>query len=311
MNELSRYFRRRIDELGFNYSQLARTTGISSVYVMKIIKGERIPSDAVIGKISRALGLDPRKALFYAHKDKAPEEFRDLFQLPEPKFPIIRGKLYELFEGSLGDLRRIFEVEPLGVVERALVGLFARIVADRALVDEDFKSRHVISGDFLKWLEWAEADFGRLEDELSYPLRQRYFCEAMGEVVRSWDFTHDEDTVRVKLGDGREGDYKFCLLETSKFRRELVLDSVKTRTMGKEKGKTIRDGHTLSKEPSASGAITGSGMALEKYMLDRLRDDVFRDFLMKAAELPREDIDEMRDIAAIKIKRSLRRTREK
>ena len=305
MGDLAQYYQGALKELGLNYSELARLTGVSAVYVMKVVKGERIPSDAVIGKLSRALGVDPRKALFLAHRDKTPEEFRDLFRLPEPTLPAIRKKLLSLFRGEEESLRFI-ETDQLGLIERSVLGLFARKIADRSIADRAFRERHSITDDLLERLEWGEAYFGRLIDELISPLRQSSFCKALTEVVKWWDFTAEEDVFRVKFVDVRETEYKFCLLETGKFRRELVLDSVKSRTVEAQRDKSLGDLSILSRGPVSPG----KGLSVEQCIIDRLKDETTRDFLIKAMELSAEDLEETRDIVALKLKRSSHRTRQ-
>ncbi len=311
MGELSRYFRTGLEKHKLNYSELARKAGISSVYVMKVMKGERIPSDTVIGKLARTLELETRKALFLAHKDKAPEEFRDLFRLPEARFPIIREKLFDLYDGPDEEVRGVIEADRLGPVERSIVGLCARLLAARAIVEPEFRDHHSMADDFLEKLEWSEAYFRHLEEELRSPARQKLFCQALEELVTHWNYSVFDDTVTITTTDGRRSEYKFCLLETGKFRRELVLNSVKSRAGGKDKLKIIQDGHVLSRgTPSRAGGEVVA-ITLEELLLDRMQDDVTRDFFMKALELSPGDLEETREIVSLKLRRHTRKSASK
>jgi len=310
MSGLAQYFQDALHGLGLNYSDIARQAGVSAVYVMKVVKGERIPSDAVIGKLSRALDVDPRKALFLAHKDKTLDEFRDLFRIPEPTLPAVRRKLLALFRGEEEEFLRLIETDSLGPFERSVIGLFARMVAERAIVDEKYRDRYAITENYLERLEWGEAYFGRLVEELDSPERQNSFCEALEDVVKGWGITPEEDILRIKLLDGREAEYKFCLLETGKFRRELVLDSVKSRVAGGFREKSLGDWNILARGPASNPFSPEKWPSVEQYFVDRLRDEATRDFFMKVMELTAEDLEETSEIVALKLKRNLRRTRK-
>jgi transcriptional regulator with XRE-family HTH domain len=302
MGELSKYLKKAMFEKDLNYSRLARETGLSSVYVMKIMKGERVPSDAVVGKIAKVLGLDERKALFLAHRDKTPEEFRNLFRFPEPMFPVVREKLFELYGGEEEDIRRMFEIDSLGQVEKSLILLFARLIAEHALADSGFGERFSLSADFLERLEWGEAYTGQLTEELRAPGREESFCEALSEVLRGWDLISYEDVVRARFKDGRDREYKFCLLDRQKFRRELVLDSVRSRL-----GRGAKEGQALpAAEPDKDRDIAAAH-PVEAAIEEELREDLVRDILTNLMKLPPEEREETREIIALKVRRSERK----
>lgn len=307
MGELANYLKKSMQELGFNYSRLARETGISAVYVMKVMKGERIPSDALVGKLAGVLGLDSRKALFLAHRDKTPEEFRGLFRLPEPLFPSVRERLIELYRGEKEDIRRIFEIDPLGHVERSLLALSGRLIAEHAIVDGGFRERFSLAGDFLERLEWGEANFAQLTEELRSPAKEKSFCDALGEVLGGWDLDPREDVVRVMLGDGREREYKFCLLDKRKFRRELVLESVRSRTIGRERVRMSRDSHILPPVDPGKPADVPAALPVSPALLEEIKDDCMKDIVASLMKLPPEEREETREIIALKLRRSERR----
>jgi hypothetical protein len=54
--------------------------------------------------------------------------------------------------------------------------------------------------------------------------------------------------------------------------------------------------------------VSGKGLSLEQYIIERLKDDLTRDFFSRALELPPEDLEEMRDIIILKLKRSSRKS---
>jgi transcriptional regulator with XRE-family HTH domain len=308
MGELSHYLKKGMLEQELNYSRLAQGAGVSAVYVMKVVKGERIPSDAVVGKLANVLGLDHRKALFLAHRDKTPEEFRGLFRFPEPLFPTLREKLLELYGGGGEDIRRMFEIDPLGQVEKSLVTLFARLIAEHAIIDGSFGERFSLGREFLERLEWGEAYFEQLTEELHSPAKEKSFCDALSEVLRGWDLISREDVVRVRFKDGRDREYKFCLLDKQKFRSELVLESVRSRAIGREKVRVSRGTQVSpSGEPEKQAEIAAA-LPVEPALIDEIKDDIMRDIFINLMKLPPEDREETRDIIALKLRRSERRS---
>lgn len=302
MGELATFLRGGMETAGYNYSELARRAGISAVYAMKIVKGERIPSDAVIGKLARVLGLDPRRGLFLAHRDKTPEEFRGLFKLPEPLFPRLRETLLDLCDIGKESVGHVFEIDRLGQVERAVMGLFSRIVSDRAILDEEFRIRCSLGSELLERLEWGGAYFEKLEEALEDLEAEAAFCTALRGVILSWDLVPEEDVIRVALADGRRREYKFCLLERGRYRRELVLDSVRSRSAGKDQAVVGRT--QAGKRPQAEPVETGMSMtSFEKHLLMMARDRVMRDLFAKAMSLPPDELEEARDIIELKLRK--------
>lgn len=81
-------FQRTLFELeqarGMIPSHVAKAAGISLVYYMEMWSKDRIPSDAIILKLARALSYPERELLLLAHKEKAPEEARYVFEPARP-----------------------------------------------------------------------------------------------------------------------------------------------------------------------------------------------------------------------------------
>lgn len=91
-------FQRTLYELerarGMLPSHVAKAAGISLVYYMEIWSKDRIPSDAVVLKIARALDYPERKLILLAHREKAPREVRYIFDTPERPGALFRPLLH-------------------------------------------------------------------------------------------------------------------------------------------------------------------------------------------------------------------------
>ena len=70
----------RMREKGMNYEHLARKTGVTSVYVSKIVQGRRVPTDEVIVNLARALDLDLENLILLAHIEKAPGAVKPILE---------------------------------------------------------------------------------------------------------------------------------------------------------------------------------------------------------------------------------------
>jgi len=81
MRKLAELFNYNRKELGLNYKMLADAVGVSSVYISRVLRGQRIPGDEILVKISEALGLPPGLVLRLAHYEKAPETARQYLEL--------------------------------------------------------------------------------------------------------------------------------------------------------------------------------------------------------------------------------------
>jgi len=76
MDRFSGLMERQRKKLGLNYSKIADEIGISAVYISQILRGQRIPKDEILVKLSEVLSLDPSQVLRLAHYEKAPETAR-------------------------------------------------------------------------------------------------------------------------------------------------------------------------------------------------------------------------------------------
>ena len=76
MGKISDMLERQRKKLGLSYTNIAEKVGISSVYISQVLRGQRIPKDNILLKLSDALGLDPSVVLRLAHYEKAPEAAR-------------------------------------------------------------------------------------------------------------------------------------------------------------------------------------------------------------------------------------------
>jgi len=76
MGKLSDLLERQRKKLGLSYTNIAEKVGISSVYISQALRGQRIPKDNILVKLSDALALDPSVVLRLAHYEKAPEAAR-------------------------------------------------------------------------------------------------------------------------------------------------------------------------------------------------------------------------------------------
>jgi len=76
MGKISDMLERQRKKLGLSYTNIAEKVGISSVYISQVLRGQRIPKDNILVKLSDALALDPSVVLRLAHYEKAPEAAR-------------------------------------------------------------------------------------------------------------------------------------------------------------------------------------------------------------------------------------------
>lgn len=76
MKRISQLLDKRRRELGYNYKRVAESVGVSAVYISQILRGQRIPGDDILVKISKVLDIDPGKILKLAHYEKAPVSAR-------------------------------------------------------------------------------------------------------------------------------------------------------------------------------------------------------------------------------------------
>lgn len=79
-------------------SHVAKAAGISLVYYMEIWSKSRIPSDAVVLKLAKALNYPERKLILLAHREKAPKEARYIFDTTRPG-TLFRSLLYCYYHG--------------------------------------------------------------------------------------------------------------------------------------------------------------------------------------------------------------------
>lgn len=92
-NDFQRILAEMEQARGMLPSHVAKAAGISLVYYQEIWSKERIPSDAVVLKLAKALDYPERKLILLAHREKAPREVRYIFDdvRPEALFrPLLR-----------------------------------------------------------------------------------------------------------------------------------------------------------------------------------------------------------------------------
>jgi transcriptional regulator with XRE-family HTH domain len=77
--KLSKYVKKGLDERGINFKQAGKIVGISPEYVSGICKG-KIPSENILKRMSRTLGLDLQAMIKMRIKEKA---HVDIFALDE------------------------------------------------------------------------------------------------------------------------------------------------------------------------------------------------------------------------------------
>jgi len=106
-NEFANYLKRKLKELGIEtYAEAEKLTGVSADYISKIIRGLRIPDDAIILKLARGLGLDPGELALIAKRDKAPADLKPYYE-PRPFFRFKPGDRLVW----IGDLPFLLEVD--------------------------------------------------------------------------------------------------------------------------------------------------------------------------------------------------------
>jgi SOS-response transcriptional repressor LexA len=106
MGHLSDLLEKQQKKLDVNYTKIANQVGISSVYISQVLRGQRIPKDAILVKIAEALALDPSTVLHLAHYEKAPEAARRFLEPSEN--PQEEGEKFDNVEPhSLGSGRRV------------------------------------------------------------------------------------------------------------------------------------------------------------------------------------------------------------
>jgi SOS-response transcriptional repressor LexA len=76
MDKFSELLERQRKKLGLNFKKIADEVGVSSVYISQILRGQRVPKDNILVKLSEVLALDPSHVLRTAHYAKAPEAAR-------------------------------------------------------------------------------------------------------------------------------------------------------------------------------------------------------------------------------------------
>jgi len=106
MGKISDLLERQRKKLGLNYKNLADKVGISSVYISQVLRGQRIPKDNILVKLSDALSLDPSVVLRLAHYEKAPEAARRYLE-PSGKSVASEEKFDNVEPYALGSGRKV------------------------------------------------------------------------------------------------------------------------------------------------------------------------------------------------------------
>lgn len=86
MDNFSEMLERQRKKLGLNFKKMSEEVGVSSVYISQILRGQRIPKDNILVKLSEVLALDPSHVLSMAHYAKAPEAARKYLTASPEKF---------------------------------------------------------------------------------------------------------------------------------------------------------------------------------------------------------------------------------
>jgi len=125
-NRLAKLIGRRLKELKVDYAGAAKMCGISADYVSKTVRADRVPTDEILLKMARGLGLDLAKVLLAARLDKSPSEARPIYQRlarsdtppdyePEQPIPVIAyvsaGSPFQWTDGGYGPGNGLDEVD--------------------------------------------------------------------------------------------------------------------------------------------------------------------------------------------------------
>ena len=89
--KLKRYVKKHLEEMGINYKQAGKMVGISPEYISSICKG-KIPSEEVLKKMAKSLGLNLATMLQMRLKEKA-----NIDILAKDESPVFRN-LMEVWE---------------------------------------------------------------------------------------------------------------------------------------------------------------------------------------------------------------------
>jgi SOS-response transcriptional repressor LexA len=178
--------RKRLDELGWTYEDLARRVGVVGVYVSRIVQGRQVPSDEVIYKLASALDLELERLILLARYEKAPEPVKPVYErLARRRAAEHLGDVSGFDNIEMAALGHGREIPQVGMVQ---AGEFAAS-EDGDSMEPDFRERDVLivnpnleaqNGDYViaKLTDDNEATFKKLviHDNLIIlrPLNARY-----------------------------------------------------------------------------------------------------------------------------------------
>ena len=125
---------------------LARDAGFTAEYIRIIEDENKIPSQDILVKLAKALGVGEKELVFRALQEKAPAEAKDFFQASPPSHPKIRQVLLDFYSENYGGLstgylsrqamKHELEKYPFHLVEKKLLGLAFNRLLDQKLVTD-------------------------------------------------------------------------------------------------------------------------------------------------------------------------------
>jgi transcriptional regulator with XRE-family HTH domain len=102
MSDFASYLREKRNAAGLNQSELAERIGLTGSYISVLESRKKPPpSDAVLKRMAKALGVDEEEIVEVAHLDRSPDDIRDRIRALDRRLKIERKVTKHLITGLL------------------------------------------------------------------------------------------------------------------------------------------------------------------------------------------------------------------
>lgn len=219
--KVAELIRIRLDELGHEQKELAAAVQVTPSFISQLLKEKKTPPSPhrtdIYGKMEKFLKLPAGDLSRLAELQRKEELKRRFDSPPSPLFGEVRERiLHKCNPSKRNEIRRIFEKEPFGEIERIITQKLldlAKEVTKQAWDDENWLRLVARANDKsyeemrVIVLEFLDSDIFSLSIQNSV-----YFIEPL---IESWDIdlVTFQITVVVKFRPGEEVLKKFALVE--------------------------------------------------------------------------------------------------